>query len=115
MEEVCTYSKSKITEGEIQELIQLGAIRKIDDKFYCLSDSKADLDDRLKGNNRARKLVKKATKKANFIGRFPFVKSVCISGSMSKGYMDREADIDFFIITKPQRLWLARTMLILYK
>jgi hypothetical protein len=34
---------------------------------------------------------------------------------MSKGYMDQDADLDFFIITKSERLWIARTFLILYK
>ena len=38
-----------------------------------------------------------------------------ISGSLSKGYYDDDGDIDFFIITSPKRLWIARTFLILYK
>ena len=37
------------------------------------------------------------------------------SGSLSKGYMDQDSDLDFFIVTAPKRLWIARTLLVLYK
>lgn len=33
--------------------------------------------------------------RAKFIAKFPFVKAVGISGSLSKGYYDNESDIDF--------------------
>ncbi len=29
--------------------------------------------------------------------------------------MDERSDLDFFIITAPNRLWIARTLLVLYK
>jgi hypothetical protein len=56
-----------------------------------------------------------ASKQAMLIQRFPFVKSVMASGSLSKGYMDDSCDLDFFIVTQHQRLWIARTLLVLYK
>ena len=40
---------------------------------------------------------------------------VCISGSLSKGYMDEKADIDYFVITEPGRLWLSRTLLVAFR
>ncbi len=40
---------------------------------------------------------------------------MCISGSLSKNYADAKADFDFFIITKARRLWIARTLMHLYK
>jgi hypothetical protein len=40
---------------------------------------------------------------------------VGVSGSLSKNYADEKADIDFFIITKANRLWIARTLMHLYK
>jgi len=43
------------------------------------------------------------------------VRCVCISGSLSKGYMDKNSDVDYFIITAPGRLWLSRTLLVLFK
>jgi hypothetical protein len=43
--------------------------------------------------------------------RFPFVRGIGISGSLSKNYADEDADIDFFIITSRNHLWIARTFL----
>ena len=63
----------------------------------------------------AKNIHEKATKISRFISKFPYVEGVGISGSLSKGYYDEEGDIDFFIITSPKRLWVARTFLILYK
>lgn len=56
-----------------------------------------------------------AQKVSKLIARFPFVRGVLASGSLSKGYMDEKSDIDFFIITAPRRLWIARTLLVMYK
>lgn len=55
-----------------------------------------------------------ATKWAKRIYNFPFVKSVNLSGSLAKNYFDNNSDIDFFIIAKTNRLWICRTLLILY-
>jgi hypothetical protein len=57
----------------------------------------------------------KAMKMARFITSFPFVRSVSISGSLSKDYMYEKGDVDYFIIAQPERLWLARTLLVIYK
>jgi hypothetical protein len=40
---------------------------------------------------------------------------VGVSGSLSKNYADIKEDIDYFIITKENRLWIARTFLHLFK
>lgn len=69
----------------------------------------------VEGKKRADRYRKKAIRRAKFIGKFPFVRGVCISGSFSKGFMPKDGDVDFFIVTKHNRLWLARTSLILYK
>ncbi|OSZ82480.1 hypothetical protein CAP35_04205 [Chitinophagaceae bacterium IBVUCB1] len=67
------------------------------------------------GAVRARLLMKEAYKSAAIIANFPFVSSVCISGSLSKGYAAEKSDIDLFIITEKNRLWICRTLLHLYK
>lgn len=83
--------------------------------FYLLKNEPQLIARRKKGNLKAEELMKKAHKNASFISSFPFVKGVYVSGSLSKGYIDGDGDIDFFIVTKPNRLWIARTFLILYK
>jgi hypothetical protein len=66
-------------------------------------------------NQRALQVLPKAYKMGHFIGRFPFVKAVMVSGSLSKQCMPADGDVDFFIITQPGRLWLARTLLVVFK
>lgn len=51
----------------------------------------------------------------HIIKRFPFVRAVFVSGDLSKNATHSKSDIDFFIITAPGRLWIARTLLIFFK
>lgn len=83
--------------------------------LYSLHPDEKNIVRRLKGNDEARKCMKVAVEKARLIARFPFVQAVMASGSLSKGYMDEQSDIDFFIVTAPNRLWIARTLLVIYK
>jgi hypothetical protein len=85
------------------------------ENFFTLHNNRASIDRRIKGNSAADKCLVIAQKKANFIAKFPFVRAVLGSGSLSKGYMDEHSDLDFFIITAPNRLWIARTLLVMYK
>jgi hypothetical protein len=84
-------------------------------EFYSLHDNPAKIQERLRGNLRAVKLLANAIKIGSFLYKFPYVRAVAISGSLSKGYAEEKADIDFFIITRANRLWLARTILHLFK
>ncbi|NVK29229.1 MAG: nucleotidyltransferase domain-containing protein [Flavobacteriia bacterium] len=52
---------------------------------------------------------------ARIISSFPFVRGVAISGSLSKGVIHEDGDIDYFIITAHNRLWITRLMLVLFK
>jgi hypothetical protein len=83
--------------------------------FYALENDVAKVERRLEGNMRARNLLPTARKIGSFLFKFPYVRGVAISGSLSKNYADKKGDIDFFIITKANRLWIARTVLHLFK
>lgn len=64
---------------------------------------------------RAEQYFKKLPFFTKIIKRFPFVRGIAISGSLSKGVMHTDGDIDYFIITSKNRLWICRTLLILFK
>ncbi len=85
------------------------------DGFYGVFDPGSKVERRKQGMKQARQLYDKAIRTGRFIRSFPFVKGVGISGSMSKGILHEDGDFDFFIITHYNRLWVARTLLILYK
>ncbi|MDD5152216.1 MAG: nucleotidyltransferase domain-containing protein [Flavobacterium sp.] len=102
------------TKNELQNLINQKIIVKIDE-FYVYGNDLDSVPKRLKGNLMAKNALVIARKRAKFISKFPFVEAVGISGSLSKGYYDEDSDIDFFVITKPEKLWICRTLLMLFK
>lgn len=98
----------------LSELLNEGAVFS-HQGFYCLQDNPLIMHRRNEGQQRAEKLLKKAGKIGRFLYQFPFVSGVAVSGSLSKNFAEENADIDFFIITKTNRLWLARTFMHLFK
>jgi hypothetical protein len=107
-----------ITAGEVQaaleRMVAAGAVTR-QDAWYQVRPGDQWVQRRKAGNALASKMLPKAYRRSRFISRFPFVRAVMISGSLSKDYMEPASDIDFFVITQPGRLWIARTLLIGYK
>jgi hypothetical protein len=56
-----------------------------------------------------------AEKGARLLFQFPFVRGVFISGSLSKRCAEKKEDVDYFIVTSANRLWIARTIMHLFK
>ena len=81
------------------------------DKFYTLQNNSALTERRYRGNKKAAELIGIAEKVSDILIRFPYVRGIAISGSLSKNYADENSDIDFFIITAKNRLWIARTLM----
>src|SRR5690606_24695517 len=105
-----TDAKNGTLDNALNNLIKQGIVFNLDG-FFSLQNQKELVTRRLNGNHKAQWFLKKAKKWSNFIGSFPFVRGVFISGSLSKNFMTADSDVDYFIITKPGRLWLARTLL----
>lgn len=84
-------------------------------KFYTLKNDYFLIERRINGNAKAGKLIGTAKRVSNLLIRFPFVRGIAISGSLSKNFADDDSDIDLFIITAKNRLWIARTMMHCFK
>lgn len=84
------------------------------DEFYSLQNNPSLIERRKKGNDYATALLTKGYGIGKFLFKFPYVRGIGISGSVSKKFADESADIDYFIITKSNRLWIARTILCLF-
>ncbi len=63
---------------------------------------------REEGAKEAARLMPRALHISKSLSHIPFIQSVCLSGSISKGYMDEDSDIDFFLVVQPGRLWIVR-------
>jgi hypothetical protein len=83
--------------------------------YLSLRNDPSLAEKRNRGRQHAEELLPIAHKGARLLFQFPFVRSVCISGSLSKRCADENADIDYFIITRAGRLWIARTLMHLFK
>jgi hypothetical protein len=110
----CNVLNDQLLDAALNDLVAAGLIF-LHEGFYSLQNNPLRVSRRILGNLRAALLLPKAYKIGRFLYRFPFVRSVAISGSLSKNFADEKADIDFFIITKANRLWIARTLMHLYK
>ena len=105
-------SELEFTDG-LENLLQLGLIKELEGFILGKDRGREDIKNRLLGNGGAEKIMPTAYHYSRKISSFPFVEGICLSGALSKNYYDEKGDIDFFIITKPGRLWLCRTFLIL--
>jgi len=83
--------------------------------FYTLKNDYSLIARRCEGNKRAAGLIKVAGKVSDILIRFPYVRAIAISGSLSKNFADENSDIDLFIITAKNRLWIARTLMHAFK
>jgi hypothetical protein len=117
-EEVRTFLDRQLTSNELNTLLTSLVADKIiflHNGVYSLQDNPLLSYRRYQGNRRAETMLLKAQRIGRFLYQFPFVRAVGVSGSLSKNYADEKADIDFFSITKTNRLWIARTLMHLFK
>jgi hypothetical protein len=98
----------------LQQLAGQHRIFKLGD-FYSLQNDDDLRQRRLIGNKKASELLPVAYRVGKFLYQFPFVRGIGISGSLSKNCAGPDADIDLFIITGANRLWIARTIMHVFK
>ncbi len=104
----------EVFDDALNSLVKGGLIH-LFDKFYTLKNDHYLIVRRNEGNKKAAELIKIAEKVGNILIRFPYVRGIAISGSLSKNYADDHSDIDLFIITAKNRLWIARTIMHAFK
>lgn len=116
--ELAKYSSNSEEEVELElmSLIDRGICFKSKNGFYSLQDNVEELERiRIEKEQRAKKYFQKLPFYAKLISHFPYVRGIAISGSLSKNVMHEDGDIDYFIITSKGRMWVCRTLLILFK
>ena len=116
--EVHMFIDQPLTKSELnsnlEKLLSEGYIFQLDE-FISLQNNYSLAERRRKGNKLASLLIEKAKKISKKLYNFPYVRAIGVSGSVSKNFADQNADIDYFIITRANRLWIARTLLHLFK
>lgn len=87
----------------------------VNNGYYYIKPNAEYVKTRLEKEKYSAKMWKTAYRITHIIKRFPFVRSVIATGSLSKNSSDDKSDLDFMVITSPHRLWVARTLLMLFK
>ncbi len=84
--------------------------------YYSLSANLSQfISKRVRAENRFLNKLSKIRRFTGLVSKFPFIEYVGVSGTCAKGLFDTEADVDYFIVTKTGRLWIGRTLLVLFK
>ncbi|MCK5379183.1 MAG: hypothetical protein KAJ78_07250 [Acidobacteria bacterium] len=100
-------------ETEAFSLVHQGLITR-DGPWVHLGDPTL-VEERVEAEARAKRVMPRALRRSRLIARFPFVRGVALSGTISKGVSSRGDDVDFFVITSPGRLWICRVLLMGFK
>lgn len=111
---LCNVSVGEL-EFDLDELVKTHLCYTFNNYYSLRTDVAELVSSREKKEIEAQKYIRKLPFYAKIIRSFPFVRAIAISGSLSKNIMHDDGDIDYFIITAKGRLWISRTLLVLFK
>jgi predicted nucleotidyltransferase len=116
--EIFLFMKTRCAHCDFEEalrhLVIDGLVYRLE-KFYSLKNDRQLINRRNNGSAKAAELIEVAGRVSELLIKFPFVRGIAISGSLSKNFADDDSDIDLFIITAKNRLWIARTLMHAFK
>ncbi|MEW5798352.1 MAG: hypothetical protein AB1728_05045 [Bacteroidota bacterium] len=98
-----------------ESLVSARKLQKEKEFFFLPSRMKEIVDRRNEEERRAEGMLRTARFVSSLIKRFPFVRAIFLTGSLSKNVVDRSGDIDFMIVTVPHRVWICRTILTAFR
>jgi hypothetical protein len=92
-------------------LVEFRLLR-FENDYYFFSDRTPEIvAARLDNERRAARMLKRARWVSLFLKQIPFVRAVFITGSLSKNVASVSSDVDFMIVTEPNRLWIPKIIL----
>ena len=117
--EVLRFLRIKFTDDEeLDQTLKLLVGQKLihqQEVYFGFEDLDFKVQRRIEAEKKANEVKGIALFFSKLIYQFPFSKGVAISGSLSKGCMYEDGDVDFFIITSKNRLWINRVLLTVFK
>jgi hypothetical protein len=113
---VASPSLREISLPEVQKVLAEALIGKIEQQngFYFLSGRKELVALRQKRYRVSLAMLRKCRKYLWALRFFPYLRAVAISGSLALLNSDENSDIDLFLITKKNRIWVSRFLVSLY-
>lgn len=112
--------KNSIPKTEIENAIDMFSVNdeckfSQKDGYIYIKPNSEYIDNRLEKEKYSQRMWKITKYVVHIIKRFPFIRAILITGSLSKNSSTKQSDIDFMVITENNRLWISRTLLMLFK
>ena len=82
-------------------------------EYFTLRGREQIVETRKRRTEVAARLWPKAARYGRIIARLPYVRMVAVTGSLSMNNTDAGKDVDFMIVTAPNRLWTCRALTLL--
>ena len=82
-------------------------------RYVTLTGREHLVETRLAGERIAAELWPQAIRYGNLIANLPYVRMVAVTGALAVNNANHRADIDYLIVTSPDRLWLCRAFVVL--
>jgi hypothetical protein len=101
-------------EQSLRELSTMNLVGNESGHFFIVNGG-SSIKERIKKLDRSVRYHKISRLISLLIYLHPFVRAILVSGSLSKSAYSKKDDIDFFIIAEPGRVWVCRTILMLFK
>lgn len=114
LDELHKYLVINATKDEIKNCIENMNQAHFAHGYYFLSGRDEIIKTRQMREKKSHPIFKRAMFYGKIIGKFPFVKMVALTGSLAMLNLSNEIDMDFMLITKPNRLWLARAFAVTF-
>ncbi|HCK65687.1 MAG TPA: hypothetical protein DHW49_05430 [Anaerolineae bacterium] len=113
-DELHKYLVISVSKEEIKDCLENTTQINFSEGYYFLLGRDEIVQTRLSREKKSQPVFKRALVYGNIISRFPFVKMVALTGSLAMLNLSNEIDMDFMLITKPNRLWLARAFAVTF-
>ncbi|MBI3160159.1 MAG: hypothetical protein HYZ26_11230 [Chloroflexi bacterium] len=81
--------------------------------WYCLPGREKVVERRREGQPRARRAWSFAERYARWVAQLPHVRMVGLTGALANEDSGPDGDVDFLVVTEPDRLWSARAAILL--
>jgi hypothetical protein len=100
-------------EEALDEMAAEGAIGRSRGYHYLPHQTSDVVDRRVRMEKEGERMWEIARLVGGILRHVPFVRGIFISGQLCRYIADEESDIDYFIVTTPERLWIVRTAFVI--
>lgn len=83
-------------------------------EYYFLSDRTGIVEVRNQRVENSRRAFNRALFYGHILGRLPFVRMVALTGSLAMLNLSKNRDMDYMLVAKPGRVWMARAFALLF-